>query len=446
MSLASVLGVLVAVLTNALPELPRSQLLGSQLLGSQWPALLACGLLLFQLPFTAILLSRLFRGARRQKPIAPKKATADQINSVSVVVPTLNEADRITPCLQGLSRQGKAVREIIIVDSRSTDGTPEKVKAFAARDSRIRLMTDEPLPSGWVGRPWALHTGYLASSPASEWVLGIDADTEPQPGLVAAAISEAESQGYDLISLSPRFRLRFAGEWWLQPALLMTLIYRFDSAGVGESRPERVMANGQCFLCRRSVLAQVDGYTGAANSFCDDVTLARQIAAVGYRVGFLDGARVISVRMYEGMAETWQEWGRSLDLKDAATPQQLWGDLALLISAQALPILVTPLLLFFEKSDRGSLTVQMALGLNVFLLLVRWGMQGAIAASYHRPRKLFSVAQFFWLSPLADPLAVTRILISSLQTRIQWRGRIYDKTSRDKTSRDKTNSDRKAHL
>ncbi len=403
-----------------------------ELAGSEWPALFACGLLLFQLPFTAILLSRLLRGARRQKPIAPITAgevATEQINSVSVVVPTLNEANRITPCLQGLSAQGKAVREIIVVDSRSTDGTPEKVKAFAARDSRISLMTDEPLPSGWVGRPWALHTGYLASSPDSEWVLGIDADTEPQPGLVAAAVFEAENQGYDLVSLSPRFRLRFAGEWWLQPALLMTLIYRFDSAGVGRSSPERVMANGQCFLCRRSVLVQVDGYTGAASSFCDDVTLARQIAAVGYRVGFLDGAQVISVRMYEGMAETWREWGRSLDLKDAATPQQLWGDLALLLSAQALPVIVTPMLLFFVWSDRGSLTIQMALGLNAFLLLVRWGMQIAIAASYHRPQKLFSAAQFFWLSPLADPLAVTRILMSSLQTRIQWRGRTYNKTS-----------------
>ncbi len=391
-----------------------------------WPALLASSLLLFQFPFTAILLARLLRGARRQKPILPRAANAQQSHSVSVVVPTLNEAHRIAPCLQGLSQQDKAVREIIVVDSRSTDGTPEKVKAFAAQDSRIRLVTDEPLPAGWVGRPWALHTGYLASSPESEWVLGIDADTEPQPGLVAAVVSEAESQSYDLISLSPRFRLRFAGEWWLQPALLMTLIYRFDSAGVGKSPPERVMANGQCFLCRRSVLAQVDGYTGAASSFCDDVTLARRIAMAGYRVGFLDGARVISVRMYEGMVETWREWGRSLDLKDAATPQQLWGDLALLIAVQALPVLVTPMLLLFVLSDRSSPTIQVSLGLNAFLLLVRWGMQAAIATSYHRPKQLFSPAQLFWLSPLADPIAVARIFLSSLQTRIQWRGRTYD--------------------
>lgn len=386
-------------------------------------SLIAVWLLLFQLPFTAILLSRLLRGARRQPPILPRTSTPQQASSVSIVVPTLNEADRIEPCLRGLVQQGEEVREIIIVDSRSTDGTREKVDAFAKQDKRIRLITDDPLPSGWVGRPWALQAGYLASSPKSEWVMGIDADTEPQPGLAAAVLHEAE-KGDDLISLSPRFRLFFPGEWWLQPALLMTLIYRFDSAGVRASEPERVMANGQCFCCRRAVLEAVGGYTCAADSFCDDVTLARQIAAAGYRVSFLDGAKVISVRMYEGAAETWREWGRSLDLKDAASRGQVWGDLALLIGTQALPILVTPILLL---ADHSSPMVKIALGLNLFLLLVRWGMQLAVASSYHRPQKLFSAAQLFWLSPFADPLAVLRILLSFLQTSIQWRGRTYKK-------------------
>ncbi|CAN5660534.1 glycosyltransferase family 2 protein [soil metagenome] len=383
------------------------------------------GLLLLQLPFTAILLSRLLRGARRQPPIAPRSSSG-QAQTVSVVVPTLKEAHRIQPCLVGLRQQGAEVREIIVVDSRSEDGTPEKVKALAQQDPRIRLITDSPLPSGWVGRPWALQSGFLASSPKSEWVLGIDADTQPQPGLVAAIVSEAEAQSYDMVSLSPRFKLHSAGEWWLQPALLMTLIYRFDSAGVREAAPERVMANGQCFLARRSVLTQLQGYSCAASSFCDDVTLARVAAAAGFKVGFLDGAQVISVRMYEGVRETWEGWGRSRDLKDATTPAQLWGDLALLVSTQALPLLVllcSPWLLAAQR----SLVSEMAVGLNVFLLLVRWGMQVAIASSYDRPPKLFSPALCFWLSPLADPLAVLRIFLSSLQTTIQWRGRTYHK-------------------
>ena len=397
-----------------------------------WIGAVALGLLLFQLPFTAILLSRLVKGASRRSPIPPRAGTAHQFNSVSVVVPTLNEANRVTPCLQGLSRQGDEVREIIVVDSRSTDGTPEVVKNLSQQDSRIRLVTDDALPAGWVGRPWALHFGYLASHSDSKWILGVDADTEPQPGLVGAILHAAETHSYDVVSLSPKFRLSFPGEWWLQPALLMTLIYRFDSAGVDSSAAERVMANGQCFLARRSVLDQLDGYSSAANSFCDDVTLARVAADKGFKVGFLDGAKVISVRMYEGAVETWQGWGRSLDLKDAATPAQLWGDLALLIATQALPIVVLLGLLLSQSllaqiGQQDNPIVSLALGLNGFLLLVRVGMMVAIANSYHRPPKLFSPAQFFWLSPLADPLAVLRIALSSFQTRILWRGKVYEK-------------------
>ncbi|MFM7576863.1 MAG: glycosyltransferase, partial [Microcystaceae cyanobacterium] len=118
------------------------------------------------------------------------------------------------------------------VDSRSQDGTRELVQTQSQSDRRVQLLTDDPLPPDWVGRPWALDYGFRQSSPDSEWILGIDADTQPQPGLVASVVQAALEEKYDLLSLSPQFILGSPGEWWLQPALLMTLLYRFDSAGV----------------------------------------------------------------------------------------------------------------------------------------------------------------------------------------------------------------------
>ena len=382
-------------------------------------------LLLFQGTATFILLSRLLKGSRRRPPLEPKVPIPEQLGKLSIVVPTLNEVERIDPCLLGLSQQSYEVREIIVVDSNSQDGTQEKVKAIAVKDPRFRMMTDEPLPPGWVGRPWALHTGFQHSSPKSEWILGIDADTQPQAGLVASLIAVAEEEGYDLVSLSPQFILKYPGEWWLQPALLMTLLYRFDSAGVMAQVPERVMANGQCFLCRRSVLTQLGGYTSAASSFCDDVTLARYAASQGFKVGFLDGAKVIKVRMYEGAAETWQEWGRSLDLKDAALPAQLWGDLWLLLMVQGLPLPASTILSSCVFLGYAFPTVITAVGLNLFLLLIRFALLWAIAPSYDRSSKLTTASWLFWLSPLADPLAVLRLFLSAQQRPKRWRGRVY---------------------
>ncbi|NJL61133.1 MAG: glycosyltransferase [Methylacidiphilales bacterium] len=377
--------------------------------------------LLIQIPAVAILLSRLLKGPSRLTPVQPQPATLDILGSVSVVVPTLNEAERISPLLAGLSQQSYELREVIVVDSNSLDGTPELVKTIQEKDPRFRVITDDPLPAGWVGRPWALHYGWTHISPASEWFLGMDADTIPHPGLIAGLVKTAISQGYDLVSLSPQFILKYPGESWLQPALLMTLLYRFDPAGVNANNSERVMANGQCFLCRRSVLESIGGYTTASSSFCDDVTLARNIAASGFKVGFLDGAKVFKVRMYEGAVETWNEWGRSLDLKDASSPGQTWGDIWLLTSVQALPLpIILSFIYPFSSSSPFSLTL---LGLNAFLLIIRFGMLFAIAPSYD-----FTQTQgkfLFWLSPLADSLAVLRIILSALQKPKKWRGRNY---------------------
>jgi dolichol-phosphate mannosyltransferase len=383
-------------------------------------------LLLLQGSATAVLLSRLLKGPRRYPPIEPQNPTPDLLGTVSVVIPTLNEALRISPLLEKISRQSYEVREIIVVDSKSQDGTPDLVKAAQQHDPRFRLINDDPLPPGWVGRPWALHNGFLYTAQASEWFLGMDADTQPAPGLVAALVKTAESQGYDLVSLSPQFILKYPGECWLQPALLMTLLYRFDPAGIHTEQPERVMANGQCFLCRRSVLVAVNGYTSASSSFCDDVTLARHIALSGFKVGFLDGAKVLKVRMYEGAMETWKEWGRSLDLKDASPNMQIWGDLWLLTSVQALPIIILTTFVALSPSLPLSLSpspLLLLLGLNLFLLVIRCAMLLAIAPSYDRTQA--KGGWLFWLSPLADPIAVLRIFLSAFRKPREWRGRKY---------------------
>ncbi|MEM1427681.1 MAG: glycosyltransferase family 2 protein, partial [Cyanobacteria bacterium P01_H01_bin.130] len=225
---------------------------------------IALVLLLFQGPAVLILLSRLIKGPTRRQPVSPQRATGDQLGTVSVIIPTLNEADRIGPCLDGITRQTYELREAIVVDSRSTDDTQAIVQQQSKTDPRFRLMEDDPLPKNWVGRPWALHSGYLASSPNSRWILGIDADTQPQPGMIAAIVAAAEAEDYDLVSFAPQFILQDPGELILQPALLMTLVYRYGPSGANPDGPDRVMANGQCFLVKRACLDAVSGYTCAS--------------------------------------------------------------------------------------------------------------------------------------------------------------------------------------
>lgn len=79
-----------------------------------------------------------------------------------------------------------------------------------------------------------------------------DADTEPAPGLVGAVVAAAEEGGFDVASFSPRFTAQSIGERFVQPAMLVTLVYRCGAPGATTPPPDRVLANGQCFLARRA--------------------------------------------------------------------------------------------------------------------------------------------------------------------------------------------------
>jgi len=99
---------------------------------------------------------------------------------------------------------------------------------------------------------------------------------------------------------------------------------------------------------------------------------------------------------------------------------QLWGDIALLVLTQGIPGPVVVGLL--GKAGMGfpfSLTEQVLLGLNLGLLILRLGVLLGIRGSYQDP------PWTFWMSPLADPLAVLRIILSALSRPRSWRGRTY---------------------
>ena len=329
--------------------------------------------------------------------------------SVSVIVPTLNEVERLGACLDGLQRQGAPLIEVIVVDSGSTDGTSALVEDAARRDARIRIERDPPLPAGWIGKVWALQHGL--SLARGEWILGIDADTEANEGLVAGVVASAREHGLDLVSFAPMFAGQTAWERWLQPALLVTLVYR-TGAPRSDPPPDRLLANGQCFLVRHETLLAHGGYAPARASFADDVWLARHYARAGVRCGFLDGRRLFRVRSYRSASEMWRQWGRSLDLADATGRGHQWLDMLFLLLVQALPLPLLALSILLPLPP-------LILVVNLVLLFIRLVVLAVLARSYERR------GAAYFISWLTDPAAFLRVLISTVRRPVSWRGRVY---------------------
>lgn len=62
---------------------------------------------------------------------------------VSVIIPAFNSSDFIRASIESVTNQTYKSLEVVVVDDGSTDSTPDIVRGLAARDSRVRLVSQE---------------------------------------------------------------------------------------------------------------------------------------------------------------------------------------------------------------------------------------------------------------------------------------------------------------
>jgi dolichol-phosphate mannosyltransferase len=343
-------------------------------------------------------------------PIAA--ATAPPDGTIAVIVPVLDEAARLAPCLRALAASRGPLAEIVVVDGGSSDRTRDLVLAAAAQDHRLRLIDAGPAPLGWNGKAWSLERGLQAVD--AVWVATVDADVRVGPTLISDAAARASRDGLAALSIATRQLLPDLGSALLHPALLTTLVYRAGLPNVATGSTTAVQANGQVFVARRKALVSAGAFRTARASRCEDVTTARAIAANGGRVGFYEGDAV--VRMYDSWRDCVANWPRSLTLRDRfVPPARTWLALAELLFAQALPLPSFVLLLVAGDRVRAP---RIARAIALALLMVRLGVLAGTRRAYP------GVSGVYWLSPLADLPAVVLLARSALRRRQMWRGRL----------------------
>ncbi len=331
---------------------------------------------------------------------------------VSILVPVLNEYNRLAPCLEGLLAQGPEVAEILVVDGGSEDGTQALVARYASRDARIRLIDASPLPANWNGKTWGLQVGLQAISAQTNWILTVDADVRPHAALTRALLARAQQEALPALSVATLQDIEGFGEGLLHPSLLTTLVYRFGLPGKPIRRVEEVQANGQCFLFRRDALEACGGFLGACHSICEDVTIARTLVVAGYPVGFYEAGDLVTVKMYDGWRETWRNWPRSLPMRDHFSGAEVWRGWLEVVFVQALPLpLLLILLVMRARNNR-------LLALNGLLVAARIGVLFGTTRAYRR--RPWS----YWLSPMCDLPVALQLGISALKRRHVWRGRV----------------------
>ncbi len=95
------------------------------------------------------------------------------MGTISVIVPSLDDAGYLAVCLDALAKQTRPADEVIVVDNGSTDATAEVARAAGAR------VVDQPVRGIWP----ATAAGFDAAS--GDLLARLDADSVPSPEWLA---------------------------------------------------------------------------------------------------------------------------------------------------------------------------------------------------------------------------------------------------------------------
>ena len=107
----------------------------------------------------------------------------------SVFIPTLNERDNIVELIERLEKYS-TLKNIIIIDDDSSDGTPEQVEGLKTKYPNIILKIRKKLPPGRGLSGREAYQTYLDLNDDSNMLIEMDADLSHNPDYIQAFLKE----------------------------------------------------------------------------------------------------------------------------------------------------------------------------------------------------------------------------------------------------------------
>jgi GT2 family glycosyltransferase len=341
-------------------------------------------------------------------------------NGVSVLVPARNEVSNIERCVRAADAVHGPVAEIIVYDDGSTDGTGDVLARLDAELPRLRVISGEPLPVGWVGKPHALHR--LSAAASTDLLLNVDADVVlRQDGLLRllSLLGPADQVpgGLDaaVVTAVPRQRTGSIAERLMIPLLHLSYVAWLPMPLIHRTRDPRVLAaNGQLLLIRRSALDAVGGWRHVRTALVDDMALCRAVKQSGRRVVFADGHEMAQCRMYPDGASLREGFAKNFYEGIGGNPVALVIVVALHLVCFVAPYLALPVAaLLGAWGVAAAAAVGVAANLGIRLIMARRYGHSLLSVLLH------PVAVLLMMGVLVESFRWSR------RGDIRWRGRSY---------------------
>jgi len=220
---------------------------------------------------------------------------------VSVIVVSWNVLPLLRQCLESLIDEPD-VREVVVVDNASTDGTCEEIEN---RFPAVKLLCSRE-NLGYAG---GINAG--AKLAGGDYFLFLNPDTRLMPGAIATMLRVLEHDGTVAV-VAPRLELPDGS---IQPSrrrfpslatllvestpmqrnwVFRRLMRRFYCLDRVASHAQEVdWAEGACLLVRAEALAETGGMDQGFFMYSEEVDLCRRLKQLAWRVVYEPSARVV---------------------------------------------------------------------------------------------------------------------------------------------------------
>jgi chlorobactene glucosyltransferase len=379
--------------------------------------------LLFAVPWIVLMLA-FFLAVRLPRQLPPLSEAHRLLSAraplVSVVIPARNEAHNIERVLGSVTASAYPHFEVVVVDDESQDGTGALARAAPrGRAEGLEVVSGEPLPPGWLGKPWSCYQG--AKRAHGDLLLFTDADTVHEADLLPRSVAGLEQDAADALTVLGR---QILGSFWEQlvlPQVFGMLLVRFPlGRGTLDRRRWRdAIANGQYLLVRRDVYDALGTHEAVKDEVVEDLRLAQILVRGGWKLSLRSAEEALGTRMYHGLADLVRGWTKNVSLGAQQTMPPWLRPVLMPFSVIGLfafwlvpPIALTAALLGFGPPALLTWSSVVVLSSALF-----WSTFGA---------RMDAPRWMGLLYPIGSAVSVWILLRSWLRgTRVEWKGRQY---------------------
>jgi glycosyltransferase involved in cell wall biosynthesis len=223
----------------------------------------------------------------------------DQLPVLSIIVSALNEEKDIEKALLTLLQLDYPCLEIIAIDDRSTDKTPEILDRLQAQYPHLKVCHINELPNGWFGKNHALHLGSQFAK--GEWLLFTDADVIMRSDTLIKSISYVLENKLDHLTIYENHHRHF---FWLKILLLgLYIIYSMHKKPwrISYSWSKKSLGHGAFNLVNKQVYQLCGGHEAIAMECLDDLKLGSLLKNKGFKQDTVDGRDFIEREWYSSL-------------------------------------------------------------------------------------------------------------------------------------------------